>query len=137
MLVQTFRPNEAAVALACKLDVEGFYKAELAQRQALFFPPYSRLIRFVARSKDPRRADSALKRLAASLEKELASGTELLGPAECPLSVIAGNERRQIIIRGESMGSLHRAARLALGAYEKEKEREVYIEIDVDPVSLL
>jgi primosomal protein N' (replication factor Y) len=40
-------------------------------------------------------------------------------------------------MRGADMGALHNAARRALLSYEKEKDAKVYIEADVDPVSLL
>jgi hypothetical protein len=35
------------------------------------------------------------------------------------------------------MGSLHSAARNILDQYENGKDAQVYLEIDVDPVSLL
>jgi primosomal protein N' (replication factor Y) len=61
----------------------------------------------------------------------------MLGPAECPIGIIAGNYRRQIILRGAAMGTLHAAARTALERYEKGRDGSVYLEVDVDPVSLL
>jgi primosomal protein N' (replication factor Y) len=137
VIVQTFRPHESAIAHACALDVEGFYRAELAQRKALGFPPYTRLIRFVARSKDAIRAAAAIRRLAVSAAKYLPAEADILGPAECPIGVIAGNARMQLILRCPSMGPLHAAARRALADYEAEKEPNTYLEADVDPVSLL
>jgi primosomal protein N' (replication factor Y) len=62
---------------------------------------------------------------------------DTLGPAECPIGIIAGNHRRQFILRGVSMGSLHAAAGTLLSLYEKGKDSRVYLEVDVDPVSLL
>lgn len=137
VIVQTFRPHESAIALACKLDVQGFYRAELAQRKALSFPPYTRLIRFVTRSKDSKHAEKAIRTLSTAAERFLPAGADLLGPAECPIGVIAGNARMQIILRGNSMGSLHAAARKTLLFYEANKEPNTYLEVDVDPVSLL
>lgn len=137
VIVQTFRPTENAVLKACALDVEGFWAAELAQRELLGFPPYSRLIRFVARSKDAAKADAAAARLASLAARLLPPGTEILGPAECPLSVIASNARRHLILRGPSMGPLHAGARRVLRAWEEDRVAGVYLEADVDPVSLL
>ena len=137
VLVQTFRPNEESILRACELDVERFWTAELRQREALGFPPYSRLIRFVVRSRDAATADRVARRLAELAREALPPSAELLGPAECPLSVIASNARRQLILRGPDMGSVHGAARRALAAYETGKERNAYVEVDVDPVSLL
>ena len=64
-------------------------------------------------------------------------GSDMLGPAECPLSLIAGNHRQHIIFRGPSMGALHASIRLLLEKYEKGKDSRVYLEVDVDPVNVL
>jgi primosomal protein N' (replication factor Y) len=61
----------------------------------------------------------------------------MLGPAECPIALIAGNHRRQVILRGANMASLHHAAASILEQYEKGKDSRTYLEVDVDPVSLL
>jgi primosomal protein N' (replication factor Y) len=63
--------------------------------------------------------------------------TGILGPAECPIALIAGNYRMQILLRGGAMASLHAAAGRALSAYEQGRDATVYLEIDVDPVSML
>jgi primosomal protein N' (replication factor Y) len=137
VIVQTLRINDPVITRSCGLDVEGFFAAELAQRKILGFPPYSRLIRFTVRSRDARRADEAIERLASLAGPLLPKDADTLGPAECPIGIIAGNYRRQFILRGASMGSLHAAAGALLARYEKEKDRRIYLEVDVDPVSLL
>ncbi len=137
VIVQTYRPAEPAIALACAHDIEGFYRYELEQREALGFPPYSRLIRVVVRSKAPEKAERAARALAALLRKDLPSGAELLGPTECPIAVIAGNARRQLLLRSQSLGAIHAHLRRALAAYAERSESGAYIETDVDPVSLL
>ncbi len=137
VLVQTFRPGEPAITLACALDVEGFYKQELAQRDALGFPPYARLIRIVFRSKDAARTDRASRRFVSILKTHLPVHTEALGPAECPIARISGNTRYQIIVRGAELGAIHAAVRKTNTEYLKEADKNVYLELDVDPVSLL
>jgi primosomal protein N' (replication factor Y) len=97
VIVQTFRPGEPAVALACSQDIEGFYSYELEQRRLLGFPPYARLIRVVFRSRDPAKAERASRSLAGIIRKGLSAEVELLGP-QCPYSE-CGNSRRQLILR--------------------------------------
>ncbi|MDR1635947.1 MAG: primosomal protein N' [Treponema sp.] len=137
VIVQTFRMGDPVIVKSCALDVAGFFEAELAQRKILGFPPYSRLIRFTARSRDPARADKAIGRIASLAAPLMPRGADSLGPAECPIGIIAGNHRRQLILRGPAMGALHGAARTALNRYEKGGDKRVYLEVDVDPVSLL
>jgi primosomal protein N' (replication factor Y) len=137
VIVQTLRPQDPAIIRACALDVEGFFKAELAQRKILGFPPYSRLIRFTVRSREEERAETAIQRLADLAGAFLPPAADALGPAVCPIGVIAGNHRRQLLLRGPSMGTLHSAAGSILREYEKKRDSRTYLEIDVDPVSLL
>jgi len=137
VIVQTLRMGDPVIARSCAVDVEGFFNAELAQRKALQFPPYARLIRLSVRSRDGARADAAIKRLAAFAAPLIPPGADMLGPAECPIGVINGNHRRQLILRGASMGALHGAARVLIERYEQGRDSRVYLEVDVDPVSLL
>jgi primosomal protein N' (replication factor Y) len=137
VIVQTLRPNDPAITLACALDVEGFFTEELAQRKILGFPPYTRIIRFTIRAKEEERAARAIDNLAALTYSFLPQDADVLGPAECPIGIIAGNHRHQLILRSPSMGRLHAAVRDILSRYEKAKDSRVYLEVDVDPVSLL
>ncbi|MDR1837720.1 MAG: primosomal protein N' [Treponema sp.] len=137
VIVQTLRMEDPAITRSCALDVTGFYKAELSQRKALGFPPYSRLIRFVIRSKDEHRADAAIRRLASLSRPLIPAGSDILGPAECPIGIINDNFRRQLILRSHSIGYIHSAAKQLLAGYEKGRDSKTYLEIDVDPVSML
>jgi len=137
VIVQTLRPRDPAIVKSCALDVEGFFDSELSQRQALSFPPYTRLIRFTLRCRDEERAHKAAARLASIALPLLPPDADTLGPAECPLRIIASQHRWHLILRGKTMGTLHAAAGDILGRYEKGKDSRVYLEVDVDPVSLL
>jgi primosomal protein N' (replication factor Y) len=119
------------------MDVEGFFSEEIRQREMLGFPPHSRLIRVTFRSKDQERTNREAEKMAAHLRKLVPKDAGILGPAECPIGIIAGNYRRHIIIRGKSMGTLHGAVRTAVERFEGERDNRVYMELDVDPVSLL
>ena len=60
---------------------------------------------------------------------------EVLGPAECPLAVIAGNHRCHVILRVTDFPALHLLLRQAVRAFTAP--RSVYMEVDIDAVSLL
>jgi len=135
VIIQTWSPQNPAILAASHCDVAGFYAWELEQRRALGFPPFTRLIRLVFRSKKPELAESGAAGAADILRRGLAAGEDILGPAECPLSVIAGNHRHQIILRGPSLAPLTRAVREFLDDFKPASA--LYIEVDVDPVSLL
>jgi len=137
VIVQTMRMEDPVIKRSCALDVTGFFNAELAQRKELNFPPFSRLIRFTVRAKDDIRAEAAIKRLASLAKQILPPNTDMLGPAECPIGVINDNFRKHLILRSPSMNILHPAAKQLLARYEKGKDSKAYLEVDIDPVSML
>ena len=137
VIVQTLRMDDPVITRSCAMDVTGFFDAELNMRKDLGFPPFTRLIRFVIRSKDEKRANAAIKRLFTIAQPLIPKDADILGPAECPIGVINDNYRRQLILRSPSMNAIHPLAREVLSRYEKGKDAKAYLEIDVDPVSML
>jgi len=134
VIVQSFSPDREPIARSCICDTEGFYKNELEMRKVLNFPPYSRLIRLVFRSPSEESAEESSEK-ALEMLKKISPQTEILGPAECPLFKIAQNFRFQLILRGANISLLQSAVRALLSTFRPSSR--VYIETDVDPVSLL
>jgi len=135
VIVQTYRPQASVIRRAAANDAEGFYADELAMRRELGFPPFARLIRVVLRSKDRDEARAMAHELARRVALAGAAGVELLGPAECPIGLIAGNARWQLILRSAEAGPARAALCAALADWKLPPS--VYAEIDPDPVSLL
>ncbi len=148
VLVQTYCPDSEPIAYAVAGKTEEFYESEIQTRQMLSFPPFARLLRMVFRAPSEAQAASGARGAAEILHQilggtvsnpsrfqEAARHTEILGPAECPLSKIAANYRQQIILRGPSVSLLQYMAQTFRDNFKSPGE--VYIEYDVDPVSLL
>lgn len=136
VIVQSYSPDMPPIDLAVRGEVGEFYERELEQRKNLSFPPYSRLLRLVFRSPVPGEAEKAAAGAAEIITRENSPGEfDLLGPSQCPLEMIAGNWRWQIIMRGKKMPPLQRAASAFIRNYAPSGH--VYIEADVDPISLL
>ncbi|MGI5172363.1 primosomal protein N' [Treponema sp. OMZ 840] len=136
VIVQTYNPDKTAIALACSGNIDEFYAQELQVRKELFFPPFSRLIRLVFRSADPRKAYNAAEDAARIINDALTSEhVQLLGPAECPLEKIAANYRYQLLLRGKRLVYIQHIVRFFLSSYKPAAG--LYIEVDVDPISLL
>ena len=137
VIVQTLRMDDPVIKYSCAMDVTGFLNSELKHRKVLDFPPYSRLIRFIIRSKEEKRADAAIKRLASFANKLIPAGVSLLGPAECPIGIINNNYRKQLILKSPSLGPIRFMTKELLFRYEKVKDPKTYLEVDIDPVSML
>ena len=135
VIVQSYSPDREAIRFAVKGDIEGFYKNELETRKLLNFPPYSRLLRLVFRSKSKKDAQSACTQAAKLLADFRIEGVEILGPAECPLETVNQNHRYQILLRGQNISNLIEAAKKLVWGYKAQST--VYIETDTDPQSLL
>jgi len=133
--VQTYDPNREPVKHACLGNINEFYSGELAQRQMMDFPPFSRLVRLVFRSMNKQLALSCAEEAVKIMEKASSKNVEIIGPAECPIEKISQNYRVQILLRGKSILPLQTMARTIL--YDYTHNQNVYIEYDVDPVSLL
>ena len=135
VFVQTYSPGREPVYFACTNRISDFYENELAQRKMLNFPPFCRLLRFVFRSYDRALAESTAGEAAGLLAKEAARGVEIIGPAECPIEKINSSWRYHILLKANSIVPLQAMARKLL--FDYSHNQNVYIEYDVDPVSLL
>ncbi len=135
VIVQTYSPGKGPVLFACQNRIEDFYGTELSEREMLEFPPFSRLLRLVFRSYDKGLAAQTAKDAVSILSEGAPRGMEIIGPAECPIEKINSSWRYQILLKGSSIIPLQTAARKLLFGYTHNQN--VYIEYDVDPVSLL
>lgn len=138
VIVQTYRPHSPVIRRAAAHDTVGFYADELAVRRELGFPPFARLIRIVLRAKEAEQADQAANQLAERLIRAgqaYGNAIEVLGPAECPIATLAGNARRQILLRGQLVSQIRQLLSHALTDFKLPSA--CYCEIDVDPVSLM
>ena len=133
VLVQTFRPDNDAVRLASMRDSETFYKKELEIRKMLSFPPFVRMTRLVLRGKDQKTVEKEARTLAGFILS--LKSVSVLGPGECPIAVIAGNYRYQLLLRDASLRKILETVKYARKKLKINKN--VYLEIDVDPLSLL
>lgn len=139
VIVQSYSPDREPIALAVKGDINTFYEGELKTRKALGFPPFARLVRLVFRAPTEAEARNAAEGAAKILESSLSrlqiNTVEILGPAECPISMIAMNHRWQLMLRGTTVRPMQIVTSELMNGYSQPNN--VYIECDVDPVTLL
>lgn len=135
VIVQTYSPGREPVLFAVKNKIAEFYNGELQQREMLDFPPFCRLLRLVFRSFNKSLAFESATDAAGILNGLGVRGMDILGPSECPIEKINSSWRYQILLKGSSIVPLQNAARKLL--FDYKHNQNVYIEYDVDPVSLL
>ncbi len=135
VIIQTYRPDHPAVTAAARGSLEEFYDKELETRKALGFPPYTRLFRITLRGKDSERVKNGLELLARGLRELREDCFELLGPAECPLSLISGNYRHHFLVRTSAVPRTRALLREVLSRWTPPPG--THLEVDPDPVNLL
>ncbi len=134
VIIQTYDPENPAIKLAVEGRQKEFYNQELEMRKILKFPPFTRLFRLVFRGRNQSEVEYLASRVSATLKLGSITETEIMGPSECPISRIAGNYRFQIIIRTNKFSLAHGEIEKLVRVLPKSS---VYMEIDVDPVSLM
>ncbi len=134
VVLQTFTPGNYALEAAAAQDYEWFARRELVEREAVGFPPFSRLalVEFAGENAEAvsRDADTC----ADWLRGASPSGTDILGPAEAPIPRVRNNHRVHILARTENMVRLLPVLRAAAGSFGSH---DVAVTVDVDPVDLM
>lgn len=148
VLVQTFAPDHYAIAPVRNHDYETFYRAELAHRAALAYPPCGHLVHALVSGTDEAEAGSLAARLAAvardaagidGREGGGAPAVEVLGPAPAPLARLRDRFRFQLLVKGRDEKAVREAGRaVARAAVAIERAaRGVHVIVDPNPMNML
>jgi primosomal protein N' (replication factor Y) len=144
VILQTFNPDHFCIAAARDQDYGAFYRQEIGFRQDLAYPPFSRLVQILITGKDKNRT-ARLAHTAGKLCRETQAGNsmflknvQILGPIAGPLTKIQQRYRWQILLKGTTVGALHRLARALIARMEGSfPRRDVRVIVDIDPVTML
>ena len=139
VIFQTFQPQHPAILAAERHDYDGFYRAELSDRQALGYAPFGRLVAVRSDAPDERRAREAIDRLAERARAQPAvqlGRVEVLGPTAAPIKKLRARYRFRMLLRSKDRRALRAVAR-AVAARIDEGLRSARAHVDVDPVSML
>jgi primosomal protein N' (replication factor Y) len=139
VIIQTFLPEHYAIQRAKDHDFVGFYQQEIAVREALWYPPVSRMVNMRVSSRNPHDAEIGIQRLAKKGERVLKTlrrgEVEMLGPSPAPLYQINGSYRWQLLLKGKKVATLQRLSRSLI--QKGRGVKGVRVEVDVDPLSML
>ncbi|WP_413172117.1 primosomal protein N' [Anabaena azotica] len=132
VIVQTYTPEHPVIEAVKTHDYQSFCDAELAQRQALNYPPMGRLILLRLSSVDPIQVQNTAQIIATNFSSQ--EGLEILGPAPASILRVANRYRWQILLKfaAESLPTLSdwQEIRALCPA-------SVSLTIDVDPINIM
>ncbi len=136
VLVQTAFPEHVFWQRLIDSGYAGIARDELAVREQLHWPPYSRLA--LLRSSAHQRHDAMRFLEAARQRFSRFEGLTVLGPVDAPMARRAGRHRVQLLLQSDDRGLLHHALSHSRRALEDLPEaRRVRWSVDVDPIELL
>lgn len=156
VIVQSFRPDDPAIVLASKHDVERFFEVEVRDRRNGNYPPFCRLINLTAEGRDEHTTEGTLIAIAERLRalrgepsalarepaianaapelREAVMTAQVLGPAPAPIARLRGKYRFQLLIKATGSRTVRQIVpfvRMQLAP------RHTTVSIDVDPMSFL
>lgn len=144
VILQTYNPEHFCIAAARNQDFYSFYQQEIGFRQALAYPPFSRMIQLKISGKDPQATQKHAHLLGDHCRKLKAihsayyQSVEIMGPIEASLTRIARRYRWQILLKGLNSAALHQFInQLMAESHSVFTHRRIQVAIDVDPVFLM
>jgi primosomal protein N' (replication factor Y) len=137
VVVQTSNPSHLLFSFVKNNDVDGFIYWQLHDRQAHFFPPYTRLIDVTIKHKDKKKCAAAAHHFVNTAKHELTS-VAIHGPGEPVISKIKNEYLQTVLIKvNRDQGRLSEIKNVLLVLSEnlvQQKEfRNSRIIFDVDP----
>lgn len=136
VFVQSFTPFHPAIQFSRRHDYAGFYEAEVETREALQYPPFSRIALLTLRGRNEDKVRLSADYLRKELDRRVGSwpGIVIAGPAPAPLLKAESYFRHQVMVRFKAMSRL--AAALSQLEAEATLPEDIRLVIDVDPVNL-
>ncbi|MBR2215477.1 MAG: primosomal protein N' [Selenomonadaceae bacterium] len=133
VVVQSYSPEHYAVTCGLKQDYAGFYAKEIARREELFYPPFSRLVKLIFRHEKAAKAKDNAQALAAAFQKKFAGDTNqrLIGPSPAIIACLRGIYRFVVLIKTADLATLREFLR------EEEVWRRDDVAVDIDPITML
>jgi primosomal protein N' (replication factor Y) len=110
VIIQTYEPDSPIIQAAATGDWDGFYAAEIAERQAFMFPPFCHTLKIWCRRASSKAAQTAAEKVVDGLRH---SSLRLIidGPAPAFYEKIAGKYQWQATIKAKDRSALIAAIR--------------------------
>jgi primosomal protein N' (replication factor Y) len=142
IVLQTCVPQHHVMRSLAQRDPSIFYMTELADREALGYPPFGRLIGLQVSGTKEESVAAAAIRWAALIRQGKAATTgksiELLGPIPASPPQLRKRFRWRLLVKGRDGHSLRRAVQVTLTEIESSSRAGgLRYDIDVDPQSLI
>lgn len=135
VVVQTMTPESAPIQYAKRDDMESFLEEELANRVEYGYPPSTRLIRHIFRSRSEEKLEFYAEKWADEIEKKIGDFCSIRGPAPAPLEKSEDFYRWHIWYFTQNVRMA--VAEITKLRAEFPMDEDVEDTLDVDPMSMM
>lgn len=135
-VIQTYSPENEAVKLVQTHDYKSFYRGEIAERRAMRYPPFAKIIAvlFSGADKDAVRGAAGYFLKAMGDITKIEKDVQILGPIPSALSKIKNKYRWQLLIKCRDDDAFNNSLRTADKRCRNDaRYGDVSIVIDKDP----
>lgn len=140
VIIQTFHPEHFSLLCSMSHNFEAFSQQELKSREALHYPPFSRLAQIRLQSVRQDRLERTAQNIKNFLSRSGVKGQywiEVLGPAKPPLAKLRGKHRQQILLKAQNAPALQSYLKQLHRYAEKNLPPAVQMQIDVDCLNMM
>ena len=145
--IQSVQTQHMVLTHAQKQDYDSFYADEIRQREAMCFPPYSQIFRFIVSDENEKRAQQFIDAATLHLRQLIREGAAenpqlawmtLMGPAPCVMPRIQSRYRFHLLIKNTAGLAGHQLiTQFYQRAMAGSVPQDLHFILDVDAQSLL
>jgi primosomal protein N' (replication factor Y) (superfamily II helicase) len=141
VIIQTLLPDHYVFDFAKDHDFRGFSEKELALREKLKYPPFTRMVSVAIESEHEKAGELFANKIHKALVQILKkiNNVEVLGPARAALYQINNRFRRHLILRSYDHRKLHSVLSHLYETPEvkKSSNSKIKLTLDIDPINLM
>jgi len=132
VIIQTYVPDNYAVAFGAAQDYEGFYERESSYRKLLGYPPFKNMMSVLAASEDEMILDRICADLSGIADRIIEQHPDMakIGPSDAPISKIQDKYRKIIYIKSSDYKGLIAVKDAAERFLEMNENRNVEVTFD-------
>ena len=139
VIIQTYNPEEYSIKYALTNDYHGFFNHELAIREMMNYPPFSKILLVSLSSENEGLLIKSIQNLGVIIRGILknSSTIQVLGPCPSAISKIKNSYRWQLIIKGDITSTIAELIKSETYTTLKAVYLDIRISMDINPNSLI
>ncbi len=139
VVVQTYSPQHFVIECAKNHDYKAFFEKEIEQRKAMWYPPFSRIIRILYVSENAEKAyDGSLKAYDKIREFLVPFKDKIIYSerSQAPIGRIQEMYRHQILIKFKEFDGIDKVVDKIFDAINGIATKDLFCDIQINPVNL-